>query len=79
MKYALKINLLKYANNMHKCAIGKYAQICSKMRKYARNMQDICAYMQKMQARMLYVVYADICIPYFADERASSHANSDTP
>ena len=46
-KYAINMHLkynymLQYANDMHKYAIGKYAQICPNMWKYAKYMQGIC-------------------------------------
>ena len=72
--------MLQYARYMHKYEekCKKYArnmqvyarpQISSVLPKYARNMQDICTYMQNMQSRIVYAVYADICIPHFADVR----------
>ena len=58
-----------YAKNMQEIGTGKYARalIRSVLWKYVWNMQDICMYMQNMQSRILHVVYADICIPHFAD------------
>jgi hypothetical protein len=41
--------MLKYASNMHKYAIGKYAQICTNMQKHAKYMQEKCKYMQGLR------------------------------
>jgi hypothetical protein len=67
-------NMHKYAEicgNMHNICTNMpvYArpQISSVLRKYERNMQDICTYMQNMQARILYAVHAHIYTPHFAD------------
>jgi len=55
---------MKYAINMQKYALH---QISVQLYKYARNMHEICNYMQYMSSRNLYAEYAEICIPHFAD------------
>ena len=59
-------NMLKYENYMHKYAIGKYAQICTNimMLKYAKNMQEICKYMQGLRLVLFCENMQEICKKY---------------
>jgi hypothetical protein len=69
--------MLKYAKN-----IKQYAQKICQASDYCRSvkntrnsmMKDICTYMQNMQSRILYPVYADICISPFADASSLSES-----
>ena len=38
-----------HACNMHKYENGIYTQICTNMKKYAKNIQEICRYMQHLK------------------------------
>ncbi len=56
--------MLQYANNMHKYAIGKYAQICPNSWKYAKYMQEICNHMPGLRLVLFYEKMQEICKIY---------------
>jgi hypothetical protein len=68
-------NMRKYARNMQ---VYARPQISSVLPKNARNMQDIWTYMQNLQARILYALYAHICIPHFADVESKPLCSHDS-